>query len=155
DPEGGLIVRQAGGREPAGVLKDGAMDLVYAVMPPPTHAHLVESARKAFAEARRLGLTTVQDMVAAEPHLPAYEEVRAEGGMTARVYGRWPIAQWKWLADRVKRQGVGDDMLTLRSLKGFADGSIGSSTALMFQPYADDPANVGLPSDQWREIPAW
>jgi predicted amidohydrolase YtcJ len=45
--------------------------------------------------------------------------------------------------------------LTLRSLKGYADGSIGSSTALMFQPYADDAANTGLPSDHWRELPAW
>lgn len=155
DPEGGLVVRKAGSRDPAGVLKDAAMSLVYRVMPSPTHEHLVESARKAFAEARRLGLTTVQDMIGGEAHLRAYEAVRAAGGMTARVYGRWPIAEWKWLADRVRQQGMGDDMLTLRSLKGFADGSVGSSTALMFQPYADDAANVGLPGDQWREIPSW
>ena len=156
DPQGGLIVRKAGGREPAGVLKDAAMSLVDRVVPPPTHEQLLEAARKAFGEARRLGLTTIQAMLdGGEAHLRAYEAVRAEGGMTARVYGRWPIAEWQWLADRVRRQGVGDDMLTLRSLKGYADGSIGSSTALMFQPYADDPDNRGLPSDQWREIPAW
>jgi predicted amidohydrolase YtcJ len=155
DPEGGLIVRKAGSREPEGVLKDAAMGLVERVMPAPTHEELVDAARKAFGEARRLGLTTVHDMLAGEAHLRAYEAVRAEGGMTARVYGRWPVSQWKWLAERVRARGVGDDLLTLRSLKGFADGSIGSSTALLFQPYADDPANVGLPSDQWREIPAW
>jgi predicted amidohydrolase YtcJ len=155
DPEGGRIERQAGSREPAGVLKDAAMSLVARVMPPPTHEHLVEAAQKAFGEARRLGLTAVHDMVAGQPHLRAYEAVRAAGGMTARVYGRWPIADWQWLAERVRRQGVGDDLFTLRSLKGYADGSIGSSTALMFQPYADDAANVGLPSDQWREIPDW
>jgi predicted amidohydrolase YtcJ len=156
DPEGGLVVRKTGGREPAGVLKDGAMALVYRVMPPPTHAKLVESARKAFGEARRLGLTTVQAMLdGGEAHLRALEAVRAEGGMTARIYGRWPIAEWKWLADRVRQHGVGDDLLTLRSLKGYADGSIGSSTALMFQPYADDAANTGLPSDHWRELPEW
>jgi predicted amidohydrolase YtcJ len=155
DPEGGLIVRVAGGREPAGVLKDAAMNLVYRVMPAPTHEHLVQSARTAFGEARRLGLTTVHDMLGGEAHLRAYEAVRAEGGMTARVYGRWPFAEWKWLADRVRAQGVGDDLLTVRSLKGYADGSIGSSTALMFQPYADDAANRGLPSDHWRELPGW
>jgi len=115
----------------------------------------VESAKKAFTEARRLGLTTVHDMMGGESYLRAYEAVRAQGGMTARVYGRWPIADWKWLADRVRRQGVGDDMLVLRSLKGFADGSIGSSTALFFQPYSDDARNLGLPSDNWREIPGW
>jgi predicted amidohydrolase YtcJ len=155
DPEGGLVVRTAGSREPAGVLKDAAMSLVYRVMPAATHEHLVESAHKAFAEARRLGLTTVHDMLGGEPHLRAYDAVRAQGGMTARVYGRWPISEWKWLADRVRRQGVGDDLFTLRSLKGFADGSIGSSTAMMFQPYADEPGNVGLPSDHWRELPGW
>src|SRR5262245_41703607 len=130
DPEGGLVARKAGSREPEGVLKDAAMSLVTRVMPAPTHEHLVESAQKAFAEARRLGLTTVQAMLdGGEAHLRALEAVRAAGGMTARIYARWPIAQWEWLAERVRRQGVGDDLLTLRSLKGYADGSIGSSTA--------------------------
>jgi predicted amidohydrolase YtcJ len=155
DPEGGVIVRKPGGREPAGVLKDAAMSLVYRAMPEPTHEHLVQSLGQAFAEARRLGLTTVQDMVTGEAQLRAYEAIRAAGGMTARVYGRWPIAQWKWLADRVRAQGTGDDLFTLRSLKGYADGSIGSSTALMFQPYADDPSNTGLASDDWPRIPGW
>ncbi len=155
DPEGGTIVRREGGREPAGVLKDAAMGLVQRAMPPPTDAQLAEGARRAFAEARRLGVTTVHDMLEGEAHLRAYETVRAEGGLTARVYGRWPIAEWKWLADRVRTGGFGDDLLTLRSLKAFADGSVGSSTALFFLPYADDPANVGLPSDEWTRLPEW
>ena len=155
DPEGGAIVRKPGSREPAGVLKDAAMPLVGRVVPEPTAAELAEGARKAFAEARRFGLTTIHDMLEGRAHLEAYETVRAEGGQTARIYGRWPIADWKWLADRVKRQGTGDDLLTLRSLKGFADGSIGSSTALFFEPYADDPANRGLPSDHKDELVEW
>lgn len=155
DPEGGAVVRRPGSREPAGVLKDAAMSLVERAMPPPTDAQLAEGARKAFAEASRLGVTTVHDMLAGEAHLRAYETVRAEGGMTARVYGRWPIAEWKWLADRVRTSGYGDDLLALRSLKAFADGSVGASTALFFQPYADDPANVGLPSDYWSKLPEW
>jgi hypothetical protein len=155
DPEGGTIVRKPGGREPAGVLKDAAMGLVYKAIPDATPAELAEGARKAFAEARRLGITTVQDMLEGEAHLRAYEAVRAEGGMTARIYGRWPIAEWKWLADRVRTRGVGDDLLTLRSLKAFADGSIGSSTALFYEPYTDDAKNFGLPSDVWSRLPEW
>ena len=50
---------------------------------------------------------------------------------------------------------MGDDLLTLRSLKGFADGSIGSSTALFFTPYADDPKNLGLPSDHAHQLLEW
>jgi len=92
DPEGGSIVRRPGGREPAGVLKDAAMALVFKAIPDATPDEVAEGARKAFAEARRLGLTTVQDMLEGEAHLRAYETVRAEGGMTARIYGRWPVA---------------------------------------------------------------
>jgi predicted amidohydrolase YtcJ len=155
DPEGGAIVRRPGSREPAGVLKDAAMSLVERAMPPLSPARLAEGARQAFAEAARLGVTTVHDMLAGADHLRAYETVRAEGGMTARVYGRWPIADWKWLAERVRTSGYGDDLLTLRSLKAFADGSVGSSTALFFQPYSDEPANVGLPSDDWSRMADW
>lgn len=155
DPEGGTIVRRAGSREPAGVLKDAAMAFVERAMPPLSDAQLVDGARKAFAEARRLGVTTVHDMLTGQDQLRAYEAVRAEGGMTARVYGRWPIADWKWLAERVRTKGFGDDLFTLRSLKGFADGSVGASTALFFQPYSDEPANVGLPSDDWSKMADW
>ena len=156
DPTGGTIVRKPGSREPAGVLKDAAAALVARAIPEPSAADLAEGARKAFGEARRFGLTTIHDMLdGGRAHLQAYETVRAEGGMTARIYGRWPIADWPWLAERVRRQGVGDDLFTLRSLKGFADGSIGSSTALFFEPYADDPGNVGLPSDHKDRLPEW
>ena len=155
DPEGGAIVRKPGGREPEGGLKDAAMGLVDKAIPEPSPAELAEGTRKAFGEARRLGVTTVQDMLGGVAHLRAYESVRAEGGMTARVYGRWPIADWKWLAERVRRQGMGDDLFTLRSLKGFADGSVGSSTALFYEPYVNDPGNFGLPSDHWAHLAEW
>jgi predicted amidohydrolase YtcJ len=155
DPEGGAIVRKPGTREPAGVLKDAAIPLVARAIPEPSAAEWAAAARQAFAEARRLGLTTIHDMLEGQAHLKAYETVRAEGGQTARIYGRWPIADWKWLADRLRRQGAGDDLFTLRSVKGFADGSIGSSTALFFEPYADDPRNVGLPSDHKDRLVEW
>lgn len=154
DPVGGAIVRKPGSREPAGVLKDTAMDLVTRRIPPITAAARAEAARKAFAEARRLGLTTIQDMLRGREDLAAYEAVRAEGGMTARIYGRWPLGDWRWLAERVRAQGVGDDLLTLRSVKGFMDGSIGSSTAWMFRPYADDPSNRGFPLAPLNEVEA-
>jgi predicted amidohydrolase YtcJ len=155
DPEGGAIVRKAGTREPAGVLKDAAIPLVARAIPEPSDAEWAAAARQAFAEARRLGLTTIHDMLEGQAHLKAYETVRAAGGQTARIYGRWPIGDWQWLAERVRKQGTGDDLFTLRSVKGFADGSIGSSTALFFEPYADDPRNVGLPSDHKDELVAW
>jgi predicted amidohydrolase YtcJ len=73
DPEGGAIVRKPGGREPEGGLKDAAMGLVEKAIPDPSPAELAEGTRKAFAEARRLGLTTVQDMLGGLAHLQAYD----------------------------------------------------------------------------------
>lgn len=152
DPLGGSIVRKPGSSEPAGVLKDAAMSLVYRVVPRNTHEQMVEAARKAFGEARRFGITTVHDMLTGDGQLEAYKAVRAEGGMTARVYGRWPIADWKRLAKRVRENGIGDDMLTIRGVKGFMDGSIGSSTAFMFNGYEDDQRNVGLPGGDLNRL---
>ena len=155
DPVGGTIVRRPGSREPAGVLKDAAGNAVRRVIPPPDPARLADAARRAFREAARFGVTTIHDMLDGEPHLRAYEAARVSGDMTARVYGRWPIAQWEWLADRVRSKGFGDDLFTLRSLKGFYDGSIGSSTALFFAPYADGTPGTGLPGDEADRIPGW
>ena len=155
DPVGGTIVRKPGSREPAGVLKDAAMEPALRAIPPRTAAQLAEDARKALGEARQLGLTAIHDITEGEPHLRAYETVRAEGGLTARIYCRWPIADWQTLATRVARQGFGDDLIAVRSLKAFADGSIGSSTALFFTPYSDDPKNLGLPSDHAHKILEW
>jgi predicted amidohydrolase YtcJ len=63
------------------------------------------------------------------------------------VYCRLPIGLWKELADQHVRAATGDDWITLGSLKAFADGSLGSSTALFFDPYDSDPGTRGLASD--------
>jgi len=152
DPLGGAVVRKPGSMKPAGVLKDNAMDFVSSKIPRNTHEQLVEGARKAFAEARRLGVTTVQDMISGDGQLKAYKAVRAEDGMTARIYGRWPIVDWRRLAKRIKAEGTGDDLFTIRGVKAFFDGSIGSSTAFMFNGYADDAKNVGLPGGDLSKL---
>lgn len=152
EPVGGAIVRKPDSMEPAGVLKDTAMRFVGRAMPDNTHDQLVDGARKAFAEARKLGVTTVQDMISGDGQLKAYNAVRAEGGMTARVYGRWPIADWRRLAKRIQENGTGDDLFTIRGVKAFFDGSIGSSTAFMFNGYADDSTNRGLPGGDMTRL---
>ena len=89
-------------------------------------------------------------MLDGEAHLQAYETVRADGGMTASVYGRWPVAQWKWLAERVRTRGMGDDLFTLRSLKGLRRRLDRLVHRPLLRAVHGRPARTyGLPSDVW------
>src|SRR5436190_11011649 len=121
DPPGGTIVRDDHG-EPTGILKDNAMVLVERVIPPATLDERVAAARAALAEAARFGVTAFCDMSGADAHedLRAYEALGDE--LTARVQLFSPILGARFGAP---------------SLKGFADGSLGSSTAAFFEPYTD------------------
>lgn len=147
DPPGGSIVRDADG-EPTGVLKDAAMNAVYAVIPEPSPSEITTALRAAMREANENGVTSVQDMSASPDILRAYRGLLADGELTVRVYGAQPLSQWERLAAPGIGAGFGNDMLRIGVLKGFADGSLGSTTALFFEPYLDEPGTSGLPSDE-------
>ncbi|MEO5565693.1 MAG: amidohydrolase [Luteimonas sp.] len=147
DPPGGSIVRDASG-EPTGVLKDAAMNAVYAVIPAPSQDEIITALRAAMRYGNENGVTSVQDMSAGPDVLRAYQQLLDRGELSVRVYGLQPLAQWKRLAAVGIRAGLGNDMLRIGGLKGFADGSLGSTTALFFDPYLDEPATSGLPSDE-------
>lgn len=158
EPSGGVIVRDPATGEPTGVLKeDGAMDLVFRVIPPPSDAELAEALDAALGEAARRGVTSVVDFgnwpawpLFAE--WPVYQRARAAGKLTARVSFRSPISLWEAQRDLVQTQGRGDEWLSLGGFKGYADGSLGSTTAIFFEPYADAPGTSGLfASDMFPE----
>lgn len=143
DPDGGTIVRDADG-EPTGVLKDNAMDLVGAVMPEPGEAELDEAVAKAMAHAVARGVTQVHDM-GQWPHLAAYRRAHAAGRLRLRIYSAVPLSTWPELAAFVAEHGRGDAWLRWGLLKGFVDGSLGSTTAWFYDPYDDAPATRGFP----------
>jgi predicted amidohydrolase YtcJ len=147
DPPGGAIVRDAGG-EPTGVLKDAAMNYVYKVIPSPSEEVMAEAIRAALAYAAENGVTSVQDMSASPEVFGVYQKLLANGEMTVRVYGIQPLSEWGRLARVGVRAWFGNDKLKVGGLKGFADGSLGSTTALFFEPYLDAPKTSGLPSDE-------
>jgi predicted amidohydrolase YtcJ len=146
DPAGGTIMKDPKTGEPTGILKDEAMSFVYKVMPDPTEDEMLGAARLALAEARKLGVTSIQDMSTPD-HLRVYQTLKQRGELTARLYCRLPIAQWEHLARTGIKVPFGDEWIRIGSLKAFADGSLGSSTALFFEPYASDPSTRGLPGD--------
>jgi len=147
DPPGGLIVRDAKTGEPTGVLKDAAMSFVNAKIPAPTFDEKLEAARSATEHAASLGVTSVQDMSAGND-VGVFQALAARGELKTRIYAVSPLPAWERLSRTGLRAVFGGDLLRVGGLKGFADGSLGSTTALFFEPYQDAPAMRGLPSDE-------
>ncbi|HEY0303399.1 MAG TPA: amidohydrolase family protein, partial [Longimicrobiales bacterium] len=143
DPAGGTIVRDERTGEPTGVLKDEAMSLVYRHVPAPSAAERAEALRTAQDHALARGVTLVNDM-GSWPDLQAFRAARADGSLKIRVYEMVPIDSWSRLRDYVAREGRGDAQLKWGGLKGFVDGSLGSTTAWFYQPYVDAPTTTGL-----------
>ncbi|HEV2765595.1 MAG TPA: amidohydrolase, partial [Pyrinomonadaceae bacterium] len=153
-PEGGEILRDEGG-EPTGILKETAAGLVGRVIPEPTAEELAAAVERALAEARRYGITSVQDNSGYET-TKLYRALLKQGKLTVRV------TEWQNFEDTVetlKRQraefaSFKDDPLRLRlgALKGYVDGTLGSRTAAMLAPFADDPANSGIPRRPPEEL---
>jgi predicted amidohydrolase YtcJ len=153
-PEGGEILRDASG-EPTGILKETAAGLVGRAVPQTTPEETAEGVARALAEARRYGITSIQDNSGYET-TKLYRALLKQGKLTVRV------AEWQNFEDTVeelKRQraefaSFGDDPLRLRltALKGYVDGTLGSRTAAMLAPFADDPANSGIPRRPPEEL---
>lgn len=146
DVPGGLIVRDANG-EPTGVLKDAAMGLVEKVIPPPSWDEKMAAVRAATEYAASVGITSVQDMSAGDD-VGLYQYLHERGELKTRIYAVRSVMSWETLAKTGVRAGFGDAWLRIGGLKGFSDGSLGSSTALFFEPYSDAPETRGLLFDQ-------
>ena len=79
--------------------------------------------------------------------LRIYQNFEKEDKLTVRVATRMPINTYKKLLKAGIEYNFGDDFITLGTLKAYADGSLGSSTAWFFEPYVSDKNNYGLPND--------
>ncbi|CUU10812.1 hypothetical protein JGI3_02049 [Candidatus Kryptobacter tengchongensis] len=145
DPPGGLIVRDEKG-EPTGILKDEAMSLIYRIIPEPSLEERINAIKLALEEAKKLGLTGIHDIGTVED-FKAYQELYKKGELTIRVFLRLPISQWEELAKVGIQVPFGNEYIRIGSLKAYADGSLGSMTALFFDPYDENPNTKGLATD--------
>jgi predicted amidohydrolase YtcJ len=146
DPPGGVIVRDKNG-EPTGVLKDAAMSFIWKVKPPSTFAEKLEAARAATNHAAKLGVTSIQD-VSAGPDVGVYQSLLDRGELKTRIYAIAPLPVWERMAQTGVRAHFGNEMLRVGGLKGFSDGSLGSTTALFYEPYKDEPNTSGIAGDE-------
>ena len=99
---------------------------------------------RAVAFAGSKGVTAVNYMSAPTTWLGAFQRAQAAGTLTVRVKMFFPVERWRWVADTVAAAGPGDDWLRIDGVKGYMDGSLGSTTALFFDPYLDAPGTRGL-----------
>jgi len=144
DPDGGKIERDEAGT-PNGLLREKAQAAVRAVIPKPTREKRRSAIELALADLAGHGITSAQDFSSWDD-FQIYEDLEHDGKLTAR------ISEWLPFDDSIddlnrKRDShpASDNLLHTGMLKGYMDGSLGSKTAALLDPYSDDPGNSGIP----------
>jgi hypothetical protein len=154
NPAGGEIERGADG-EATGMLKERAAGLVRRVIPELTREQRRRGLEMALAEAVRHGITSAQDNSGWDDFL-LYQQLKREGKLPLRITEWLPFGESVARLEQMRREGgTTDPWLKTGALKGVADGTLGSRTAAMLAPYADDPATSGIPiipPDQLRAM---
>lgn len=155
-PPGGQIEHDARTGEPTGMFKDMAMGLIDKVVPPPTPEQRDTALARALVHAESLGVTGTASMYASFADLASFRRLERAGRLTLRAVLYLPLEDWRDVADTVRARGAGDDWVRIGGVKGFMDGSAGSRTAFMAQPYSDSAGYRGLlrhpPADMARWI---
>ncbi len=147
DPENGKIIRDEKTGEPTGVFTNRAQTLVAKFIPPLDKDHTKHALELGAQECLRYGLTSVHEATVSPNELQALRELVQEGKMPLRVYvmldGASTALVDEWLKKGPEVDGT-RHRLTIRSVKVFADGALGSRGAAMTAPYSDAPQTKGL-----------
>jgi predicted amidohydrolase YtcJ len=153
DVAGGEIVRDERG-EPTGILKDNAIQLVSRAVPEPLEAQEDAALDAAMRHVGAHGVTSVHNM-GSWRNVAAFQRAHRANRLSTRIYAAVPLSTWERLRDRVAAEGRGDEWLRIGALKGFVDGSLGSHTAAMLEPFSDTPNDRGLFVTPPDTISAW
>lgn len=154
DPHGGVIIRDEKG-EPTGILKDKAKDLVSRVIPAASDEQIDQTFRKGIEHGLALGVTQVHIKALDWISQDALRRLRAKGETDMRFSSFVPLQDWERLDRLVREEGRGDDWVRWGGVKGLVDGSLGSGTALFYEPYFDMPDNKGIPYVDPADLRQW
>lgn len=148
DPPGGEIARD-GRREPTGVFKEEAKGLIWRVIPPVGPDAVDDGIREATVVAHRLGLVGVHNFVGTDAYegagtFAAFQRLEAAGELRLRVWMTIPKDGLDAAARIGLRTGFGSEWLRAGPVKIFADGTLGSQTANMIEPFEGQPGNTGI-----------
>jgi predicted amidohydrolase YtcJ len=151
DPQGGKIDRDERG-EPTGIIRETAQSLISKHLPPPSADQRMKGDVLALHDAAAHGITSVQDNSDWNDFL-IYEQLEREDKLPVRVSEWLPFdAPIDLLNAHRAYHDASDRMLHTTMLKGFMDGSLGSRTAALNTPYADDPGNSGIPRYEQQKL---
>jgi predicted amidohydrolase YtcJ len=145
DPEGGKIIRDKKGM-PTGVLIDNAIEIVNKVIPVLNDEDIERRLLLAMNECASLGLTEVHDMGVDDKTIQIYKKLIDEGGNPIRIYAAidYPSDTWLQYLKSGPLNDYKDGMLSVRAVKLYMDGALGSRGAAFFDAYSDDKGNRGL-----------
>jgi predicted amidohydrolase YtcJ len=151
EPAGGVIYRLDDGKTPSGILKDNAMGLVDRLIPEPDEKEIYRAVQAAMRACAENGITSAQDMGggSADTRRKLFRILQGlardrERLLTLRLDLRWPIADRGDIIAVGAEANYGSDYVRIGGVKGFMDGSLGSSTARMFEPFEGGGKNVGV-----------
>jgi len=160
DPFGGVIQRDPVTGEPTGILKENAENLIKTGEVKTKRTSEEENSRLwqgyllALKEARELGVTSVQ--VPGSADFSVYEKLQKDGELTSRIdIGKsltGDTALLKKYLELEKQYPREGNWIRFGYLKAFIDGTIGSGTALMFEPFSDNPKSSGLSMMPYEEF---
>ena len=139
--EGGEVI--IANNEPTGILIDKASDLAYAILPEPSREEQIIALQKAEKIAFANGLTTVDDAGLNRAQLELIDSLQRVNKLKIRVYGMISNTPEN-LAYYLDKGITQTDRLTIRSVKVYADGALGSRGAALKKPYTDEKNNKGL-----------
>lgn len=143
DVAGGVIGRDAKGRL-TGIFKDAAKDMVLDRIPKPTDAQIDATNRRGIALALSSGVTQVHEAGIDWQTFHSARRMHGSGDLPMRFYAMVPLKEWRKLSEIIASEGKGDDLVRWGGCKALFDGSLGSRTALFYEPYADDRSTRGI-----------
>jgi len=141
-PDGGVIDRDARG-EPTGILRENAIDLLGGGIGAFGNAIRQDTLQRAIMHAHSRGITTIHNIEGTNA-MRAFQDLRAAGKLTLRVAHSIPAAKLSHARALGLQRGLGDEWFRFQAIKIFADGSLGSHTAEMREPFLDTPGNCGV-----------
>jgi len=145
-PEGGIIVKDSLTGEPTGILMESAVELVDKVIPKPSFEELTSGVKEAMKEAKRYGITSIQDNSDLEV-IEVYKELLEKKELKVRVSEWLPLELIKNLEELNRLMEIfpeQSNFLKIGLLKTMADGTFGSHTAFLFEPYEDESEKSGM-----------
>lgn len=151
DPDGGVIDRDKNG-DVTGILRDAAMELVFKHIPEETEAEMIQCLETSQKYLLERGVTSVGDMIHDMNHFYFLQKMAHQGELKVRVNAYTPILRWDEMKKLLEKGIYEDEYFQFKGLKGFCDGSLGSHTALMLEPYEDTPDSAGIYDSDWQDV---